>query len=86
MGKDDRLVELMADLLHELRGLRNDMAGSQERTDERLDKIVDQQSKTNLAIGELRQSVMKLSDQFEKFTNFEERIRKLEQTVFRQAS
>jgi len=72
-GKElNRLVELMAEMLHE-----------QKETNSRLGKLEDQQSKTNLAIGELRVSVMRLADQMETVFQHEKRIDALEKVVFK---
>ena len=71
MNNDDRVVELLTEMLFE-----------QKQTNKRLDKLEMQQAKTNLAIGELRLSVMKLADRLEIIADHENRIDKLEHTVF----
>jgi len=49
----------------------------------RIGKLEDQQIKTNLAIGELRVSVMRLADQMETVFQHEKRIDALEKVVFK---
>ncbi len=78
MDSDNRIIELLSDMLVE-----------QKKTNERLEKVElgiirldEQQAKTNLAIGELRLSVMKLADRLEIIDDHEKRIDKLEHAVF----
>ncbi len=100
MSSDDRLIEIMADLLAETRQFRQDSNARFERLEEKLERLEEQQKKTNLSIerleeqqrktnlglGELRLSVMKLADQLEKLVDIEQRVRVLEDVVLRKAS
>ena len=86
MKNEERLIEVMAELLaevhemrNELKGLREEMSGMRTDKNKRLERLEDQQVKTNMELGELRLSVMRLTD-------FNDRIIRLEDTVFRRAS
>jgi hypothetical protein len=93
MDNEKRLIEVMAELLAEVHEMRLEIKGMRADLNERVDgvnlrvdglatkieKLENEQSKTTLAIGELRLSVMKLSD-------FGERIFRLEKEVFNKAS
>jgi hypothetical protein len=70
-----RLIELMAEMLHE-----------QQTTNKRLESLEKQQANTNLAIGELRVSVMRLADEIEKIVLLDQRVSKLEDVVFRKSA
>jgi hypothetical protein len=70
-----RLIELMAEMLHE-----------QRTTNKRLESVEKQQANTNLAIGELRVSVMRLADEIEKIVLLDQRVSKLEEVVFRKSA
>jgi len=92
MNSDDRIIELLSDILVEQKGMRadisemkNDISQLKEQqmiTNNRLEKLDDQQAKTNLAIGELRLSVMKLAERLEIVADHEKRIDRLEHTVY----
>ena len=85
MNSDDRIIELLSDILVEQKGMRKDINELKEQqmiTNNRLEKLEEQQAKTNLAIGELRLSVMKLAERLEIITDHEKRIAKLEHTVY----
>ena len=86
MKDEQKLIEVMSELLaevHEMRleikGMRTDLNGRIDGLANRMEKVEGEQAKTNLAIGELRLSVMKLAD-------FGERIFRLEKEVFNKAS
>jgi len=70
-----RLIELMAEMLHE-----------QRTTNKRLESVEKQQANTNLAIGELRVSVMRLADEIEKIVLLDQQVSKLEDVVFRKSA
>jgi len=70
-----RLIELMAEMLHE-----------QQTTNKRLESLEKQHANTNLAIGELRVSVMRLADEIEKIVLLDQRVSKLEDVVFRKSA
>ena len=85
----DRLIELMAEMLEEQRGMRKE----QEKTNVRLESLESkvgnmegQLAKNNLAIGELRISVMRLADEIEKIVLLDQRVTKLENAVFRKSA
>jgi uncharacterized coiled-coil protein SlyX len=92
MNSDERIIELLSDILVEQKGMRadiyemkNDISQLKEQqmiTNNRLEKLEEQQAKTNLAIGELRLSVIKLADRLEIVADHEKRIDKLEHTVY----
>lgn len=93
MASDDRLIEIVAELLEETRQFRQDsnvrferLEKQQIQTNNSIERLEEQQKKTNLAIGELRLSVMKLADQVEKLVDIEQRLRVLEDIVLRKAS
>jgi len=82
---DDRIVEILSEVLIELRGVNtelSEMKSELKGVNKRLDKLDDQQAKTNLAIGELRLSVMKLAENQELILHHETRIDALERKVF----
>jgi hypothetical protein len=73
MDKDfGRLVEIMAEMLEEQRLTRAEMTSLKQ-----------EQQKTNLAIGELRLSVMRLADELVAIHDHENRIQAIEKVVFK---
>jgi peptidoglycan hydrolase CwlO-like protein len=97
MGEDNRLVELVTDLLLEVRDIKTDirdlktdvrdirseLKGFREDTNTRLDRLEDQQVKTNLSIGELRLSVMKISEELKAMVDLDKRLRVVESIVLK---
>lgn len=95
MAQNGRLEELLADLIIEMKGMRNDINsrldglnnrvdGLNDRVDglnDRVGRLEEQQSKTNLAIGELRLSFMNLSDKLTIVADLERRVDALEHKV-----
>jgi hypothetical protein len=82
MNHEQRLIEVMTELLAEVHEMRMDMKGmrdEQVKTNIAIGELRGEQAKTNLVLGELRLSVMKLAD-------FGERIHRLEAEVFKKAS
>jgi len=82
----NQMIEVMTELLaevHEMRleikGMREDLNGKIDGLANRVERLEHEQAKTNLGIGELRLSVMKLAD-------FGDRIFRLEKEVFNKAS
>lgn len=75
MKDEEKLIEVMSELLAEVHEMRIEMKGMRE-----------EQVKTNLSIQELRLSVMKLSEEITKTNGFEARIFLLEKEVFKKAS
>jgi len=78
----DRLIEIMAEMLDEQRGMRKE----QELTNQRLETLEKQMVKNNLGIGELRISVMGLADEIDKILLLDKRVTKLEDAVFRKSA
>lgn len=79
MAKDDRLVELMAEMLikqdqmiSELRDIKGDIRNIKEDI-----------NKLNIISAENTRAIIKLADKMEVFANLEPRVRKLESAVFR---
>jgi len=86
MKNDDRLIEVMAELLAEVHEMRKDTKVQLQELNTgmtdlntRVGRLEEQQARTNLELGELRLSVMRLAD-------FNDRIIRLEDTVYRKAS
>ena len=78
-------VNQLTELLTELVPAVDSLVASQRNTDENVNKLVISQSKTNLAMGELRQSNMRLAstiekliDKIDKVDDFEARLKKIE--------
>ncbi len=100
MATNDRLIEIMADLLAEVHQMRLDSNARMDRMDgrlegldhrlesldQRLERLEGHQAKTNLAIGELRLSVMKLGDKIGEIGELDKRLRIVENIVLRPAA
>ena len=78
-------VNQLTELLTELVPAVDSLVASQRNTDENVNKLVMSQSKTNLAMGELRQSNMRLAstiekliDKIDKVDDFDIRLKKIE--------
>ena len=91
-----RLIELMAEMLQEQRQTNEKLGSMNERIEsmdnrmesmnKRLESVEKQQANTNLAIGELRVSVMRLADEIEKIVLLDQRVSKLEDVVFKKSA
>ncbi len=77
MDQTNKLVEIMAEMLHEQR----EMLSEQRETNRRLEKLETQMIMNNAAIGELRISVMRLADEIVIIHDHERRIVELEKKV-----
>jgi hypothetical protein len=77
-----KLIELVAEMLHEQRQTNVKL----EHMGKRLESVEKQQANTNLAIGELRVSVIRLADEIEKIVLLDQRVSKLEDVVFRKSA
>ncbi len=77
-----RLIELMAEMLHEQKQTNGELSSMNKR----LESVEKQQANTNLAIVELRVSVMRLADEIEKIVLLDQRVSKLEEVVFRKSA
>lgn len=96
MASDDRLIEIRADVLVELRGLKevtqvmagdihvmkNDIATVKGDITE----LKIQQAKTNIGLNEMRLSNMKLAERIEEIVHLDQRVRVLENIVLPKAS
>ena len=78
MKDENRIIELLAEMIQEQK-ITNQRLIKVETAVEKLEK---QQANTNLAIGELRLSVMQLADKFEIVSQHDKRITRLEDSVF----
>jgi len=81
-------VDQLTDLLSELTPAVDSLISSQRNTDENINKLVNSQAKSNLAMGELRQSNMRLAnvidkliDKIDKVGEFETRLKKIEKKL-----
>ncbi len=97
MAEDNRLVELVPDLLLEvremktdIRDIRSDLKGFREETnvnfnrlEKRVESLEDHQIKTNLSLGELRLSVMKISEELKAMVDLDKRLRVVESIVLK---
>ena len=92
MNNDAIIVELLSEMLLEqkktnmrLENVENRLERVENRIESvgnRIEKLEKQQEKTNLAIGELRLSVMLLAEKFEALSQLDKRIIRLEDAVF----
>jgi len=85
MGNGDinRLVDIMAEMLAEQRLTRLEIKSMKEEITAHKIKTEDGFTSLNLAVGELRLSVMKLAKELEALHDHENRIVKIEKVVFK---
>ncbi|HEX8351217.1 MAG TPA: hypothetical protein VF598_14735 [Hymenobacter sp.] len=90
---DDRLIEIMSEMLSEMRSLgadvrdiRADLKEFKEESRTRLERLEEQQKKTNLGLTEMRLSNMKLAERIEEIVHLDQRVRVLENIVLPKAS
>ncbi len=93
MNADNRVIELLSEMIIEQKktneklGHVDDRLGNLEvqfvGMDKRLENVEKQQAKTNLAIRELRLSIMKFAEKINQQVILEKRVSKLEKTVFK---
>lgn len=81
MAEDNRLIEIMVDLLAEVHLMRQDNNERLDKTNERLDRLDNQMAKNTAAVGELRLSVMRLAERVEEIHELDRRVRVLESIV-----
>lgn len=96
MASDDRLIEIMAEMLGELRGLKEvtqTMAGDIHMMKDDINVMKNdttelkiQQAKTNIGLNEMRLSNMKLAERIEEIVHLDQRVRMLENIVLPKAS
>ena len=82
MKDEDKLIEVMADLLAEVHEMRTEMGKSMGVNNNRLESLEKQQRKTNMELGEVRLSLMKVAPSLEKHADQEKRIKRLVKAVF----
>ena len=82
--KVDQLTELISELIPTV----DKLALSQVKTDEQINSLVQSQSKTNIALGELRMSNYRLADaidklvtKIDKLDQFEQRLTEIEKKL-----
>jgi uncharacterized coiled-coil protein SlyX len=93
MKNEDRLIEVMAELLAEVHEMRVDMKTQMHELNGRMEKLEVQQTrssselvKVNLQLGENTRAILKLADKIEVVPDLIERVIRLEAEVFRKAS
>lgn len=93
MKNEDRLIEVMAELLAEVHEMRVDMKTQMHELNGRMEKLEVQQTrssselvKVNLQLGENTRAILKLADKIEVVPDLIERVIRLEDEVFRKAS
>ena len=93
MNNDNRIVELLSDMLLEQKktnerlghvdGRLGNLEVKFDGLDKRLENVEKHQAKTNLAIGELRLSIMKFAEKINHQQQLEKRVIKLEKAVYK---
>ena len=81
-----RIVELLSDMLIEMKGMKEEQKETNRRfesLENRVERLEEQQAKTNLTLTEMRTSFMRVADQLTHYGNFEQRISRLEGAVFK---
>lgn len=78
MTNEEKLIEIMADLLAEVHDLKTELKTELVKLRKDVNKLNEQQVKTNLSIQELHTSVVKSPDLQHTFCDHEKRLRKLE--------
>lgn len=93
MKNEERLIEVMAELLAEVHEMRVDMKSQLHELNGRMGKLEKQQQrasselvKVNLQLGENTRAILKLADNVEVVPDLIERVIRLETEVFRKAS
>lgn len=88
MKDEQRLIEIMAELLAEVHDLKNQLGNSLDTAnghlkslDNRMDGLEKQQAKTNLSLGELRLSILKLAERDNVIDDHEQRLKFLENKI-----
>ncbi|MEO8148411.1 MAG: hypothetical protein ABI723_12270 [Bacteroidia bacterium] len=86
---DDRLVEIMAELLIEVQGLRQEFKDIKQELvtlNKRVSNLELQQQRTNIELSEMRLSFMKLAEKIDEVVDLRGRVEDLEKVVFKKAS
>jgi predicted RNase H-like nuclease (RuvC/YqgF family) len=79
MHNEQRIVELLAETLIKF----DSMIDEQKQTNKRLEKLEDGVAKLNAQTSENTRAVMKLANEFEQVLKLNERVTKLEHTVYK---
>jgi len=85
MKEESKIVELLAEMLKKFDNhddLLKELIEGQKHNTQEIKKLNASQNKTNISIGELRLSNMRLAESIEHFFKIEERVKKLESAVF----
>ena len=77
-NEQSRLIEIMAEVLVELQGMRQE----QVETNKRLDRLEKRTQQNTAAVGQLQVSMVKIGDQLEELVDLSKRVRRLEDKVF----
>jgi len=100
MDANERLIEIMSDVLIEIRDMKSEIKGFRNDTNSRLEKLEstsetivkkvdnlgEQQAKTNLALSESRLTNMSLANKIEDLLEIDKRVKVLENIVLNKAS
>lgn len=88
MKDEQRLIEIMADVLAELHVIGGELKELRKDTNSRLDnlggrmeRVEKEQAKTNIALGELRLSILKLAERDNIIEDHESRLKFLENKI-----
>ena len=84
--ENGRLVELMSDILVEMKGMRAEMKEMRielRSLTERVDRFEKRQQKTNAWLSQLQLSVVRIADALDRLPDFDRRITRLEAAVFK---
>ncbi len=94
--KNKDLIELVAELLIEVQQMNNKMSNVEnqlssmdtrlESIDNRLDKVQDQLDRNTAGVGELRLSVLRLVEQLNRMGELEQRLKIVEDHIFRKGA
>jgi len=72
------LIEIMAEVLIEMQGMRQE----QVETNKRLDRIEKRTEQNTAAVGQLQVSVLRIGDELNKLVDLTKRVGRLEDKVF----
>lgn len=85
MKHEERLIEVMAELLAEVHEMRVDTKKQLDALADRVGQVEGQLTKVNLQLGENTRAIIKLAEKVEVVPNLVERVVRLETEVFRKA-
>ncbi len=91
-NEQSRLIEIMAEVLIEVQGMRQEMQGvrqemqgmrqEQLETNKQLDRLEKRTEQNTAAIGQLQVSVLRIGDELVKVADLTGRVGRLEDKVF----